>query len=425
MGRSGESTGERRPASALGRRRTVPSLLLVVALGVLAGCTGQGAPAPSPTLVASDASPTPSGATGTPALEATQPQPPAVPPATAEPQDVVTGLDVPWGLAFLPGGAVLVTQRDAAQVLLVAAGGVTALTGPGADDLVATTTPDGEGGLLGIALPQDTADADGTADASGDGPTDPPQGPAVDLYLYRTTADGNEVVRAPLDPAAATLGPLEPVLTGIPAASNHDGGRIAFGPDGFLYVATGDAGVPGAAQDPGSLAGKILRLTPDGDPAPGNPVDGSPVWSLGHRNVQGLGWTDDGRMVAAEFGQNTFDELNLIEPGANYGWPEVEGTGGDPAFVDPLVTWSTDEASPSGLAVVGDRVHLAALRGERLWSVTLTADGAQEPTSSVDLGRLRHVALGPDGALWVLTGNTDGRGDPRPGDDRLVRLLPP
>lgn len=408
------------PGRAAGQWPT--SAVTLVLAGVLAaGCTGSGGD-PTPTLVGAPTSAPPTTSpSATPTSTGAWPAPPAVAPATAEPQDVVTGLDVPWGLAFLPGGALVITQRDRAQVLLVSADGVAALTGTGADDLAATTTPEGEGGLLGIALPPDTADTGGTPDPA----TDPASGPTVDLYLYRTTADGNEVVRARLDPVAATLGPLEPVLTGIPAASNHDGGRIAFGPDGFLYVATGDAGIPGAAQDPGSLAGKILRLTPDGDPAPGNPVDGSPVWSLGHRNVQGLGWTDDGRMVAAEFGQNTFDELNLIEPGANYGWPQVEGTGGDPAFVDPLVTWSTGDASPSGLAVVGDRVHLAALRGERLWSVTLTADGAQEPTASLDLGRLRHVALGPDGALWVLTGNTDGRGDPRPGDDRLVRLLPP
>ncbi|MDT0166514.1 PQQ-dependent sugar dehydrogenase [Actinotalea sp. AC32] len=391
------------------------AVLAAGASAVVVGCTSPG-PGRTPQVATASAtpsattappSPTPSGAP-TPSVEPTPPVAPgpALPDATAEPQDVLTGLTTPWDLAFLPGGAVVVTLRDPAQVLLLTADGVRTLTGPGADQLVATTATRGEGGLLGVAVPPD----------------------AATLVLYRTTDGGNEVVRAALDPVAATLGALEPLLTGIPAASNHDGGRIAFGPDGLLYVATGDASIPGAAQDPASLAGKILRVTPEGQPAPGNPTPGSPVWSLGHRNVQGLGWDDDGRLVASEFGQNRLDELNVVVPGANHGWPEVEGAGGAPAFADPVVTWTTDEASPSGLAVAGGSVYVAALRGERLWEVPW-ADGAPagEPVPHLvgALGRLRHVAVGPDGALWVLTSNTDGRGDVRAGDDRLVRLLPP
>ncbi len=332
---------------------------------------------------------------------------PALPPAAATPQDVLTGLAAPWGLAFLPGGAVLVTLRDSAQVLLLGADGVRTLGGPGADQLAATTVHRGESGLLGVAVSPDV-------------------GQDRLVYLYRTAAAGNEVVRAELDPVAGTLGDLQPVLSGIPAANHHDGGRIAFGPDAMLYIGTGDAGERRVAQDPGSAAGKILRVTPDGAPAPGNPVPGSPVWSLGHRNVQGLGWDGSGRMFASEFGQDTWDELNVITPGANYGWPDAEGTGGRAGFTDPVATWGTDDASPSGIAVTDDAVYLAALRGQRLWRVPLTADGVGGPTVALDgLGRLRAAAVGPDGALWVLTNNTDGRGDPREGDDRLVRLLPP
>ena len=393
-----------------------------VALGLilaLAACTGPAQPAASPTpsvtgtptaepapTAGPTASGTPSsGPSPTPTTGPELPPGPALGPVTDVPQDVLTGLSVPWSLAFLPTGAVLVTHRDTARVTLLTATGDAQLTGPGADALVDTTVHGGEGGLLGVAVAPDV-------DRTGL------------VYLYRTAVAGNEVVRAVLDDG--TLGELEPVLQGIPAAANHNGGRIAFGPDGQLYVGTGDAGEPGAAQDPGSLAGKILRVTPDGAPAPGNPTPGSPVWSLGHRNVQGLGWAPDGRMLATELGQNTYDELNVITPGANYGWPVVEGLGGAAPMVDPVLTWAPEIASPSGLAVAPDGVHLAALRGQRIWSVRFAPDGFADAGDWLvgDLGRLRDVVLGPDGALWVLTTNTDGRGQPRPGDDRLVRVAP-
>ena len=388
--------------------RAAALLLAVPVAAALAAC---GVPEPTPTPSAVLVTPVPAASRTAPPTPSapTMAQAPGLPPATAEPQDVLTGLDAPWGLAFLPSGAVLVTLRDRAVVLVLDAAGVRELTGPGAEELAAGTVTGGEGGLLGIAVSPDYAD-----DRA--------------VYLYRTAGDGNQVVRAELDSVAGTIGPMTPLLTGIPAAGNHNGGRLAFGPDGMLYVTTGDAATRPASQAPGSLAGKILRLTPDGDPAPGNPVAGSAVWSLGHRNVQGIGWTGDGRMLASEFGQNTFDELNEIVPGANYGWPQVEGAGGAAAgFVDPLVTWSTAQASPSGIAVTDDAVYLAALRGQRLWVVPVLPDGVGEPRAVLvgELGRLRAAATGPDGALWLLTNNTDGRGDPRDGDDRLVRLLPP
>lgn len=392
----------------MARTRASVAAVVTLALVGLAGACGTPEPVPTPSAVlvtpAPEATRTPPPSPEPPPMAA----PPALPAATAAPQDVMVGLAAPWGLAFLPSGAVLVTLRDRAVVLLLDEGGVRELTGPGASELAGGTVTGGEGGLLGVAVSPDF-----TFDHL--------------VYLYRTAGDGNQVVRAELDSVAGTLGPLTPLLTGIPAAGNHNGGRLAFGPDGMLYVTTGDAADRPASQDPASLAGKILRLTPDGEPAPGNPTGGSPVWSLGHRNVQGIGWDSSGRMFASEFGQNTWDELNQITPGTNYGWPQVEGAGGVAGFADPLVTWPTSEASPSGIAVTDDAVYLAALRGRRLWVVPLTADGVGEPRAVLvgELGRLRAAAIGPDGALWLLTNNTDGRGDPREGDDRLVRMLPP
>ena len=223
-------------------------------------------------------------------------------------------------------------------------------------------------------------------------------------------------------PGERRLGGEQLIVEGIPKANTHNGGRIAFGPDGYLYVATGDAGIRDASQDPGSLAGKILRFDADGAPAPGNPF-GTAVYSLGHRNVQGLAWTDDGTLWATEFGQDQVDEINRIVPGANYGWPIVEGASGRAGFVDPVAQWSTSEASPSGLTYIGGTLFLAALRGERVWGVTPGPEGATVEIAAYfvgELGRVRDVAPGPDGTLWILTNNTDGRGNTRAGDDRLM-----
>ncbi|MFN3867353.1 MAG: PQQ-dependent sugar dehydrogenase, partial [Demequina sp.] len=222
--------------------------------------------------------------------------------------------------------------------------------------------------------------------------------------------------------------------------ANHDGGRIAFGPDGYLYIATGDAAQPDLAQDRSTLHGTILRVVadgPEGDedgaPAPDNPFDDL-VWSFGHRNVQGLGWAPDGTMLASEFGQVEADELNVIVPGANYGWPLVEGLIGAPdgtglgdtvdGLTYPVAEWRpTAVSSPSGIAVTEEGAYVAALRGRAIYRVPFTTDGVGEPQVLVDdLGRVRAVAIGPDGALYALTNNTDGRGDPREGDDRIVRM---
>jgi glucose/arabinose dehydrogenase len=368
-------------------------LAAAASVALLAGC----APGPGSGPVVN-----PPSATSVPTpTEPSASQPPVVAPVGA-PEVLAEGLEAPWSVVRLPDGGVLVSERDSGRIVEVLEDGSLREAGV-VDGVVAG----GEGGLLGLAhLPGDAAGDDA-------------------LYAYHSTDADNRVVRMPLTGAAGELGlgEPEPILTGIPRGGNHNGGRLAFGPDGFLYVTTGDAGRRDASQDLDSLGGKILRLTADGEPAPGNPFD-SPVWSLGHRNVQGIAWDAAGGMWAAEFGQNTWDELNRIVPGGNYGWPEVEGLADDPRFTDPAVQWPTDESSPSGIAVIGDTVAVAALRGERLW---WASPATSSPTEVVDTyageyGRFRDVVPGPDGELWALTSNTDGRGSPREGDDRLLRI---
>ncbi len=248
-----------------------------------------------------------------------------------------------------------------------------------------------------------------------------------EIFVYLTTATDNRIERYELrgEPGSVSLGDSDTVIDGIPSARNHNGGRIAFGPDGMLYVGTGDAGRSDSSQNPDSLAGKILRMTPEGDVPDDNPVSGSLVYSSGHRNVQGIAWAEDGTMFASEFGQDTWDELNVIEPGGNYGWPVVEGiagNAGDPDFVDPVQQWSPGEASPSGIAVAGGILYIANLRGERLRAVSLDDLSVATDHLVGEYGRLRDVIPSPDGGVFVLTNNTDGRGDPVKGDDRLVRV---
>lgn len=317
-------------------------------------------------------------------------------------QTIATGLEIPWAVAFLPDGSALVTERASGRILQVRAPSVDEADAGPAEVTEVARIPDvaaeGEGGLLGIAVSPDYATNRW-------------------VYVYYTSLTDNRIARLRLG------GSPEPIFTGIPKARNHNGGRIAFGPDGYLYVGTGDAGRRENAQDLATPAGKILRITADGQPAPGNPFGDSPVWSYGHRNVQGLAWDDRGQLYATEFGQNRYDELNRIEPGRNYGWPEVEGTGGGEGQVDPIATWSTSDASPSGLAILDGRAWLACLRGEKVYRVGLDGAGAQQLLTD-RYGRIREAIVAPDGTLWLTTSNRDGRGDPRDGDDRILRLLP-
>ncbi|MFC4060761.1 PQQ-dependent sugar dehydrogenase [Planomonospora corallina] len=359
------------------------------AAAALAGCSGTSAPAesaPAPSAPPASASP------GTAA-------PAPSPGRTAEPRVLVRDLAVPWGIAFLPGGDALVTERDSARLLRVTPAGKASQVAR-----IDGVRPDGEGGLMGVAVsPSFEKDRH--------------------VFLYYTAASDNRIVRYRYD---RTLTDATVILDGIPKGSIHNGGRLAFGPDGHLYASTGEVGERHLAQALGSLAGKILRMTPDGRPAPGNPFQ-NVIWSYGHRNVQGLAWDSSGRMYASEFGQNSFDELNLITKGGNYGWPEVEGVGDDPRFVDPIATWSTDEASPSGLAYADGSLWMGALRGSRLWRIPLTAGGeAGEPVPLFTdrYGRLRAVTTAPGGSIWFGTSNKDGRGDPAPDDDRILTFTP-
>jgi glucose/arabinose dehydrogenase len=394
-----------------------PTVATAVVL-LLAGCGTGDAPPDDP---AQEASPTPDATPDDPAEEAdegTEGRPGEEPEDDERPgedeagepravdvgtRDVVTDLEAPWDLVVAGDGRILVTERDTGRLLEVGDDGATSETRTFEVDA------SGEGGLLGLALhPEDD----------------------TVLYAYFTAADDNRVVRFGLDDDAAP----EPILTGIPKARVHNGGRLAFGPDGLLYVATGDAAVPELAADASSLAGKILRVTPDGDLPADNPDPGSPVYSLGHRNVQGLAWDADGHLWATEFGPDVDDEINRIEPGGHHGWPEVTGARDDDRFVDAAFVAQPPEASWSGATVLHDGaipqwegdLFAAALRGERLWRFELENGVVVDDEELLvgELGRLRTVVMGPDGSLWLLTSNRDGRGSPRQGDDRVVRLGP-
>lgn len=315
------------------------------------------------------------------------------------PEVVASGLAVPWGMAFLPDGSALVSERDSGRVLRLRTGQ--------APTQVATITgvaAGGEAGLLGLAV-------------------SPTYAQDQWVYAYFSTASDNRIVRFQL--AAPQTQPV--ILSGLARASIHDGGRIAFGPDGLLYAGVGDANTMPNAQNLQSLNGKILRMTPTGGVPANNPFANSLVYSYGHRNVQGLAWDAQGRMWAAEFGQNTWDEINQIVAGGNYGWPTVEGMSTNTQFRNPAVVWTTAEASPSGLALANNTLFAAALRGQRLWTVPVNANattGTPVAELQAQYGRLRTVSLGPDGWLWVATSNRDGRGTPVTADDRVLRFPP-
>jgi glucose/arabinose dehydrogenase len=316
-----------------------------------------------------------------------------------DPEVVATGLQVPWGLDWLPDGDLLVAERTTGDILRIPKDGgkpTVAKSLPNVDENI------GEGGLLGIAV---------SPDYEEDG----------QVYAYYTGTQDNRVVHFSLD------GEETPIVTGIYRSTNHDGGRLAFGPDGKLWITTGDGLEGSRSQDPSNPGGKILRVNPDGSIPDDNPADGLPYWSLGHRNVQGLAWDDDGRLWATEFGQGEADEVNLIEKGRNYGWPDVEGEGDTQGgkFTNPAVTWPVSEASPSGMAYARGSLWVGALRGERLWRIPVEGDRLGKPEALFEgaFGRIRTVAVDPSGdALWLTTSNRDGRGSPSDDDDRVIRI---
>ncbi|WP_405875866.1 MULTISPECIES: PQQ-dependent sugar dehydrogenase [unclassified Streptomyces] len=328
----------------------------------------------------------------------------ATDPAMNASPDVTTfskGWSNPWGIAFLPDGAsALVTENETSRVFRLRDDGSRTQVGKVPNVVVLQPGDDGVGGLLGVAL---SPSWDGKKDKS--------------VFFMHTTASETRVVRMDYDGKA--LSGYTVLLDGIRRGSNHNGGRIAFGPDGYLYVATGEATQAQLAQDKNSVNGKILRITKTGAPAPGNPF-GNHIYSYGHRNPQGLAWDSKGRLWSSEIGQDATDELNLIKPGANYGWPRCEGTCDDDGMTNPKVTWDHTTA-PAQVAVVGDNLYVSSLRGFKLWRIPIDAvdegKGNDEKTSVFSGYALRALAKVPGkNELWM---GTSRNGD---GDDRILRV---
>ena len=338
---------------------------------------------------------------------------------------IASGLEVPWALAFAPDGRVFVTER-VGRIRVIENGILRR------DEWASlAVAARGEAGLMGIAVPPDFATSRhvfvvATFDDAG----------VLVNRVMRFTDDGGRGVNPTV------------VLDGIPAAKYHAGDAIAFGPDGMLYVATGDARDPDSAQDERSLAGKILRVRPDGGVPDDNPTPGSLIYARGVRNTQGLAWDPETRQAfATDHGPSGFpneyfrrdgDELNVISPGANLGWPTVAALTRSSRYTAPLVDWSDPGIAPAGLAMYSGphapwagSLFVAALKGEQLRRVVVQHDATSstnwralgdEPLFVHAFGRLRAVAMGPDGMIYFTTSNRDGRGVPRPGDDHVFRL---
>lgn len=384
----------------LGQRRTrAPHRVLALAVGAvlaLSGCAAGIAEPADP--LAGLLEPDEGAGTTSASPRPTAPADLAPLAPTGATTALATGLTTPWSIVPLPTGSTLLSERDTGRVLELTPEGALRVVGT-----VAGVVPFGEGGLLGLAA-RDVG--------------------TPYLYVFHSAAQDNRIVRYELtgSPGSYGLGASEVLITGIPKARNHNGGRLAFGPDGMLYATTGDAQQVNLAQDRGSLAGKILRLTPEGDVPADNPFPGSYVFSLGHRNPQGIVFDRYGQLWASELGQNTWDELNRIVAGANYGWPVVEGIGGRAGYTDPAQQWPTSEASPSGLGIVGDTLFMVALRGQRLWAIDIDDPGRSTAYFVRELGRLRDAVAAPDGGLYVITTNTDVNGQPGADDDRLLAV---
>ena len=331
-------------------------------------------------------------------------------------ETIADNLEIPWSIAWLPDGTIFFTEREG-NVRVIHDDKVS-------EPIFSLDVGGGEGGLLGIAI-------------------DPNFSENHYVYLYYTynefLSTQNKVVR--YIESNLTLLEDKVLIDEIPGAPFHDGGRIKFGPDGKLYITTGDAGNSGLAQDTNSVAGKILRINSDGTIPQDNPFSNSPIYSLGHRNSQGLDWDNKGNLVATEHGPSGFrgvahDEVNLIKPGLNYGWPDIIGSEGKEGLVTPILNTGDDTWAPSGADFYhGDKIpawkgkfFVATLRGNHLHMIDFDLENGQvlshQKLFSGDFGRLRDVATGPDGYLYILTSNQDGRGSPKINDDRILRVLP-
>lgn len=315
---------------------------------------------------------------------------------------IAENLTVPWELLFLPDGELLVTERPGRVLLLKT----------GVELEVENISDKGEGGLLGAALHPEFAENNF-------------------LYLFQTTTEGlgvkNRIVRYVLRDQTLTLDQV--LVDDLPGALYHDGGRMMFGPDGYLYVTVGDALDAQSAQNPDTAEGTLLRMTAEGEPAPGNPF-GTYVYSYGHRNAQGITWDEEGNLWSSEHGRSVggsgYDEINLVVLGANYGWPESEGNQVAVGTIAPArhstadVTWA-----PGDLQYVNGSLYMPGLRGRTLYEAVLNGSEivAWHEHLVGEYGRLRTVRVGPDGLLYLLTSNRDGRGDnPAASDDRIIRI---
>ncbi len=319
-------------------------------------------------------------------------------------KELATNLSVPWAIDFLPGGDLIFTQRDGQVSILDKNNTVKNLSTINVNAI-------GESGLLGIAVDPDFNDNNY-------------------IYVYYTYSSSGENTLNKVSRFTLTNNQLtnEKVLVdNISGASNHDGGRIKFGPDGYLYVTTGDAQVPSRAQDKGSISGKILRVTKEGAAAPGNPFN-SRIYSYGHRNPQGIAWDDDGNLWATEHGrsglQSGLDELNQIRAGANYGWPTIEGDKTQSSMETAVINSGANSTwAPAGLAFVNGKFYFGGLRGTALYEYNPETHELKEHFKN-QFGRIRDVVLGPNNLLYITTSNKDGRGTPGANDDKIIQINP-
>lgn len=298
-------------------------------------------------------------------------------------------LDTPWAIDFLPDGRMIFTERPG-RVNVLDNGSIAVVGNIKVSEI-------SESGLLGIAV-------------------DPEFDRNNFVYLYYTFEEGNRVSRFVLN---YELEDEVILLDNIPNARFHDGGRIKFGPDGMLYITTGDATIPSSAQDTNSLAGKILRMEKDGSVPSDNPF-GNYVYSYGHRNPQGIAW-HNGELYSAEHGPQRNDEVNLIVKGGNYGWPIECIEEGE--HINPIRCYSEFTLAPSGIAFYKNDLFIAGLRGTQLRRIVFDEQGRilKEEGLLNHLGRIRDV-VEHNGYLYISTSNKDGRGIPRPKDDKIIRI---
>lgn len=325
---------------------------------------------------------------------------------------IAEGLDTPWAIAFLPDQSMLVTERKGTVRLVTKVGQLQ--EAPVAT--ISSAKEIGEGGLLGIALHPDFQNNNL-------------------VYLYYTYASegdntSNRVISMKYQNGQLT--DVQIILDRIPGASNHNGGRIKFGPDNFLYITVGDAQEPSLAQNPDYSAGKILRVTDEGKPAPGNPFNNL-VYSYGHRNPQGIAWDSSGKLWETEHGPSGGslgtgnDEINFIESGKNYGWPEIQGGQTKKGMTSPVKNSTPSVAwAPGGAAFVGNSLFFGGLKGQALYEAVIESDQIKDFKEHFKgkYGRIREVITGPDGMLYISTSNKDGRGVPKSEDDRIIRINP-